>query len=205
MLLCDIGNSSYHFYNEREEYREDVESFNPLTCKERVFFINVNTKVAPILEKLDNWIDLSLHVKKENYYETMGIDRVVACEAVENSLIIDAGSAITVDIVKDGVFEGGFIMPGIKKMRETYFRLSNRLDYSFNFDIDLDKMPKNSQDAITYGFLATLKAEVNRHNMPIIITGGDAQKLHKIFPEAKIDRLLLFSGMQTIIKKGGLC
>jgi type III pantothenate kinase len=205
MLLCDIGNTSYHFYNEREDYRVNIDDFDPLTCKEDVYYINVNAKVDPLLKELKNWIDLSLHVRWQKYYDTMGIDRIMACEAVQNALIIDAGSAITVDIVKDGVHQGGFITPGVKIMRETYVKLSSRLDYSFNFDIDLDKMPKNSQDAITYGFLATLKAEVERHKMPVILTGGDAKRLHAIFPEAKIERLLLFHGMQTIIKKGGLC
>jgi type III pantothenate kinase len=205
MLLCDIGNSSYHFFNEKDDYREDVKTFNPLTCKENVYYINVNAKLTPVLEKLENWINLALHVDRKKYYDTMGIDRIVACEAVENALIIDAGSAITVDIVKDGIFQGGYITPGTKIMRETYKRVSTRLDYSFNFDIDLDKMPKNSQDAITYGFLALLRAEVIRHNMPIIITGGDSKELHKIFPEAKVDKLLLFHGMQKIIKKGKLC
>jgi len=205
MLLCDIGNTSYHFYDEKEDYRKDVESFDPLTCKERVYYINVNTTVASKIENLDNWIDLSLHVRWEKYYDTMGIDRIFACEAVENALIIDAGSAITVDIVRDGVFEGGFICVGVEAMREAFISVSSKLDYSFNFDIDLDKMPKNSQDAITYGFLAPLRAEVRRHDMPVVITGGNAKELLKIFPEARVDELLLFHGMQKIIKKGKLC
>jgi type III pantothenate kinase len=205
MLLCDIGNTSYHFYDGGNDYREDVKSFDPLTCKERVYYINVNAKLEQRLKKLENWIDLALHVRWENYYETMGIDRIIACEAIEYGLIIDAGSAITVDIVKEGMHQGGYITPGISKMGECYATLSSRLKYSFNFDLDLDKMPKNSQDAITYGFLGTLKAEVMRHKMPLILTGGDAQTLHKIFPEATLEPLLLFRGMERLIKKGGLC
>ncbi|MEA1920179.1 MAG: type III pantothenate kinase [Campylobacterota bacterium] len=205
MLLCDIGNTSYHFFDGSHDYREDVSSFDPFTCKEKVYYINVNATVDAKLKACDNWIDLALHVKWENYYETMGIDRVMACEAVSTALVIDAGSAITIDLVKERKHEGGFIYPGIIAMSECYTRLSSRLEYSFNFDLDLDKMPKNSQDAITYGFLATLKAEVIRHEMPIILTGGDAHRLLKIFPEAKIDRLLLFRGMQTLIKKGEPC
>ncbi len=205
MLLCDIGNTSYHFYDGEKDYRERVDSFNPLTCKEKVYYINVNAKLDIELRNLDNWMDLSLHVNWENYYATMGIDRIMACEAVENALIIDAGSAITVDIIKEGRHQGGFITPGVVMMNESYERLSSRLAYSFNFDLDLDKMPKNSQDAITYGFLGILKAEVMRHEMPILLTGGDAVQLQKIFPEARIDTLLLFRGMETLIKKGGLC
>jgi len=205
MLLCDIGNTSYHFYDGTKDYREDVESYDPLTCKKRVFYINVNARLQERLETLENWIDLALHVRWEKYYETMGIDRVMACEAVEDALIIDAGSAITVDIVKESRHQGGYITPGLSIMSETYARLSSRLEYSFNFDLDLDKMPKNSRDAITYGFLGTLRAEVMRHEIPIILTGGDAQKLQTIFPEARLEPLLLFRGMQRLIQKGGLC
>ncbi len=205
MLLCDIGNTSYHFYDGERDYREDVKSYNPLTCKQKVYYINVNSQLQESLKALDNWIDISLHVSWDKYYETMGIDRIMACEAVQNALIIDAGSAITVDIVKDGKHQGGFITPGASMMNKSYAKLSSKLAYSFNFDLDLDKMPKNSQDAITYGFLAPLRAEVIRHEMPIVLTGGDAEKLHTIFPEASIDKSLLFRGMQIIIKKGGLC
>jgi len=201
MLLCDIGNTSYHFYDGEKDYREGVKSFDILTCKEKVYYINVNSKLDKQLKSLDNWIDLSLHVSWEKYYKTMGIDRIMACEAVDNALIIDAGSAITIDIVKNALHQGGFITPGVSMMNNCYTKLSSRLDYSFNFDLDLDKMPKNSQDAITYGFLGTLRAEVIRHKMPIILTGGDAEKLHMIFPEASINKLLLFQGMQRIIKK----
>ncbi|MEA3522284.1 MAG: type III pantothenate kinase [Campylobacterota bacterium] len=205
MLLCDIGNTSYHFYDAASDYKEDVQDFNPLTCKEQVYYINVNATIEKQLNRLDNWIDLSLHVNWQKYYPTMGIDRIMACEAVENALIIDAGSAITVDIVKDTLHQGGFITPGVEMMGKSYKRLSSRLDYSFNFDLDLDKMPKNSQDAISYGFLGILRAEVMRHEMPIILTGGDARRLQKIFPEASIDTLLLFRGMKRLIKKGRLC
>ncbi len=205
MFLCDIGNTSYHFLNDKMDYKEQTKSFNPRTIKEKIFYICVNPQVKVVLEQLENWIDLAPFIDMKNYYETMGIDRIVACEAVKEGVIVDAGSAITVDVVNDGVFDGGFIYAGINAMGQTYKNISSALDYSFNFELDLGKMPKNSRDAISYGYLKTLYSEVISYEKDIFLTGGDAEKFSKIFPQAKIENLLIFDGMKKIIKKADLC
>ena len=205
MLLCDIGNTSYHFLDEENDFKEDVLTFNPQTIKEKVYYISVNKNLENILQSLENWIDLADFIDKEKYYNTMGIDRIMAVEAVENGIIIDAGSAVTVDIVKEGRFEGGFIYPGMAAMQKTYKDISLVLDYSFNFELNLDKMPKNSQDAISYGYLKTLYCEVMSHKMPVILTGGDAAVFAKIFKEATVDERLIFTGMKKILQKAEIC
>lgn len=205
MLLCDIGNTSCHFLDGENDYKEDVKSFDTKSIHENVYYISVNSEVNAGLQALKNWTNLSAYIDKSKYYETMGIDRIVAVEAHSNAVIVDAGSAITVDVVKNGFFEGGFIYPGVDAMRETYKNISPALNYSFNFDIDLDIMPKNSQDAISYGFLKTLYSEVMRHKLPVILTGGNAKELQKIFKNATIDEALIFDGMKQIIKKAKLC
>ena len=199
MLLCDIGNTSYHFLSEYDDFKKDVKSFYVSEIKHNVYYISVNKKVDINLNKLPNWIDISIHLDKTKYYKTMGVDRMMALEAIEDGIIIDAGSAITVDVKKDGIFQGGFIYPGVKAMNETYKNISSALDYEFNFDIDLENLPKSSQNAITYGYLKTLHCEVMSYNMDIILTGGDAKKFSKIFEEATIDEYLVFKGMKKII------
>jgi len=205
MLLCDIGNTSYDFLDGDKNYKESVKTFDPKRVKQKVFYICVNSKLKEILKDLPNWVDISVHVDMKNYYETMGVDRVFACEAVSEGVIVDAGSAVTVDVVKSSTFEGGFIYPGIKMMEQTYKNISPVLDYSFNFELNLDIMPKNSQDAISYGYLKTLYLEVISHGMKIFLTGGDAKKFAQIFPHAKVDEGLIFKGMKKIIKKADLC
>lgn len=205
MILCDIGNTSYHFLQNQNSYREDAKSFNPEEVKEKVYFICVNAEIKKRLLLLENWIDLAPFIDMNSYYATMGIDRIFAVEAIENGIIIDAGSAITVDLVKDSAFMGGFIYPGIKAMQNAYTNISPALAYSFNFDVELDIMPKNSQDAISYGFVKTLYAEVISYNMPIFLTGGDALAFKKVFKDAKVDEELIFGAMKKIIKKAKLC
>jgi len=205
MLLCDIGNTTYHFFDGDRDYRRDAKLFDPSSVRDEVFYICVNPQLKEILKSLKNWVDLSAYVDISNYYKTMGIDRIAACEAIESGVIVDAGSAITVDIVKKGKFEGGFIYPGIKAMGECYKNISTALDYSFNFEVDLDKMPKNSCDAISYGYLKLLYSEVKSYDMDIYLTGGDTMKFAKIFPAAYMDEMLIFKGMKNIMKKVGIC
>ena len=199
MLLCDVGNTSFHFYDNGKIYTHSAETFDPSKISEEVSFICVNPHIIRLLNGLENWTNLADSVDISKYYETMGIDRIMACEAIESGVVVDAGSAITIDVVRDGVFEGGFIYPGVKAMSETYSKISSRLDYNFNFDIDFKKLPKNSQDSITYGYLKPFYSEVTSYSMDIYLTGGDAEKLNQIFPSAKLDHALIFKGMKKVI------
>ena len=205
MRLCDIGNTSYTFLDERGVYKRRVGEFDPASYDEKIYYICVNNSQKQLLASQNNWIDLEPFVDKTSYYETMGIDRIMAVEAVGNAVVIDAGSAVTVDVVKEGVFQGGYILPGVQAMRQCYAKISEALDYSFNFELNLDKMAKNSQDAISYGYLKLLYDEVHSHNLPIILTGGDAKEFQKLFSEAELRENLVFEGMKKIIQKGNLC
>ena len=201
MLLCDIGNTSYHFLTEKNDYKQSVTTFKPQTIQERIYYICVNPEVKKVVSELENWIDVAQYIDMNNYYETMGIDRIVACEAICDGVILDAGSAITVDVVKSGRFEGGFIYPGVQAMSKTYKDISSALDYKFNFALDLDTLPKNSQDAISYGYLKTLYGEVISQEKDIYLTGGDAKMFVDIFPRAKIYSHLIFDGMKKILSE----
>ncbi|MDF1874724.1 type III pantothenate kinase [Sulfurimonas sp. SAG-AH-194-I05] len=201
MLLCDVGNTSYHFLDEEGDYKQSVKTFDPKTITQKVYYICVHSHINLELKKLENWINIATFVNMQHYYKTMGIDRIFACEAITHGVIIDAGSAITVDVVTNNIFEGGFIYPGVHAMQNTYENISSALKYPFNYDIDLTVLPKNSQDAISYGFFKTLYSEVIAHQKDIYLTGGDAQKLLKIFPHAKLVESLIFDGMKKVLKE----
>jgi len=200
MILCDIGNTSYHFLDSDKSFKKSVKDFDPSDIKDIVYYICVEPTLKIKLQKLDNWIDLSKNIDMKKYYSTMGIDRIVACESIIDGVIVDAGSAITVDVVKDGAFQGGFIYPGTKAMQNTYKGISSVLDYEFNFKIDNSKLPKNSQDAVSYGYLKLLYSEVKSYDMPVILTGGDAKVLKSIFKNAIVNETLIFDGMKKLIE-----
>lgn len=200
MILCDIGNTNFSFDNGE---KISVDSFDISSIDEKVYYISVNHYWEKRLEHEDNWINLRQNVNFEKYYKSMGIDRIMCCEAEENALIIDLGSAITVDVVRGGVHQGGYIYPGFSAMEKTYKNISPRLDVSLNFDLDLATMPKNTEDAISYGVIAPLVSNIRvlSDGLPVIITGGDADKLYSFIPHAKTDNELVFKGMKKIIKE----
>lgn len=205
MILCDIGNTTFDFYRNGVKEKIFIDAYEIEKSDEKIFYICVNEKVSQRLKEFPNWVDLKSFVEMKNYYDTMGIDRIAGCEAVRSGVIIDAGSAITVDVVKNGVFQGGYICLGLHVSHKAYTEISPRLDYSYNFEIDLDKIPKNSGDALTYGQLGLLYRDVMSHGLPVYLTGGDAVKLKKLFKNAILDDELLFKGMKKIMKKANLC
>jgi type III pantothenate kinase len=200
LKLCDIGNTNFSFDDGKIFSVDQFDISSILFGK--VYYISVNHYWEKRLEHEEKWINLRQYVNFDHYYESMGIDRIMCCEAVENALIIDAGSAITIDIVRNGRHQGGCIYPGFSAMEKAYKNISPRLDVSLNFDIDLATMPKNTEDAISFGVIAPLVSYIRSlaDKLPIIITGGDAEKLHTFLPCASVDNELVFKGMRKIIK-----
>ena len=123
----------------------------------------------------------------------VGIDRLLAALAATKHygdlpmLIVDAGTAITVDVVQNQTFCGGAILPGLTVQAESYPRISNRLPFipaPLAFAETESVYPgKNTEDAIlagiywgTVGAIRQLyeKAFSRRKNTRLILTGGDA-------------------------------
>lgn len=142
--------------------------------------------------------------------ETLGKDRLAAvCGASElfpnkNSLIIDAGTAITYDILKDGkIYEGGNISPGIKIRFKALNTFTKKLPL---IDIDAEDnnlFGQNTEQAIRYGVQNGILHEVKGviedfklkySDLNIIFTGGDSfffEKLlnFRIFAEPNLTTL----------------
>lgn len=203
MLLCDIGNSFAHFYDGKRVWREDLDIFIEKYYDENLFFINVNERLKEPLKKANRWVDLEKFIDFDTKYKGLGIDRKVACIAIEDGVVVDAGSAITVDFMKNGSYVGGFIMPGFKKIEESFGLISKRLDFKIDFTIDLEKIPKDSRSAISYGAIKPIVLAIKdfAKNSKIYLTGGDGKKLFFFLKDAIFDEILIFKGMQKIIKE----
>jgi len=198
-LLCDIGNTNFSFSTGR---KVSVDNFDIASLDEKVYFISVNHYWEERLASEKNWVNLRTLIDFKKYYESMGIDRVMCCEAVDNAIVVDAGSAITVDLIEEGQHRGGYIYPGFKAMAKCYKDISPRLEVSFNFDLDLATMPRNTEDALSFGAIAPLVSHISSisKTLPVILTGGDAQKLLPRIPHAVIEQDLVFKGMKKIIQ-----
>jgi len=205
MILCDIGNTSVDLFIDGNRTKLSVENFDPVTLQDDVYYVSVNTSLNEHLREHTNWHDLRELIDWDKYYPTMGIDRIMVCEAVEDGVIVDAGSAITVDVMSDGLYQGGFISLGLRSAQEAYARLSPALEMSFNFEVDLTIMAKNTPDALTVGFLGPLIEKIGKIRKPLYLTGGDALVLSPFFYGSTVDEDLIFKGMKKLIEKGVKC
>ncbi|MDD2829086.1 MAG: type III pantothenate kinase [Sulfuricurvum sp.] len=205
MICCDIGNTTADIYEKDVCRKVLLSEFKPEVFIGEVWYVNVNQSIQDQLETLPNWYNIELLVEREKYYSTMGLDRIMVCEAIDDGVIVDAGSAITVDVMQGGVYQGGFIALGLRAAQEAYAKLSPALDMSFNFEVDLAKMAKNTPDALSIGFLAPLIEKIEGLGKPIYVSGGDARLLSRFFREAKVDENLIFTGMKKLIDKGAKC
>jgi type III pantothenate kinase len=201
MILCDIGNTTLDWYVNGISSKQSVDDFDPKERTEQIYYISVNIKLSSLLKSFDNWCDIAQFVDLKKYYATMGIDRIMACEAINSGVIVDAGSAITVDVMHDRQYNGGFIALGLRSAQEAYAKLSPALAKSFNFEVDLTIMAKNTPDAITVGFLAPLIDKIKSLGKPIYVTGGDSKVLAPLLGDVIVDDLLIFKGMIKLIEK----
>lgn len=201
MLLLDIGNTNVKIYDGAEVRRAGVGGFGfPDTP---FYYINVNPSVQEVLDRLPQATDLRGWFDFKTAYSGLGVDRIAACYSVQNGIVVDAGSAITVDRMRGGVHEGGFIMPGLSSAKDSFAKISSKLVYDPENVVDLKHLPQNTADALTYATIKpiVLMIEEIARDLPLILTGGDAGVLMHYFANAEHREDLVFEGMQKVIEE----
>jgi len=147
--------------------------------------------------------------------ERLGVDRWLALIAAahicnRNCIVIDAGSAITLDLLRsDGQHLGGAILPGLNTSLDDFKRIFRHIDFS-DEAISQCEHPGCSTEAaiqIDYGqnSITLLPRLVNRwskifdQEAEIILAGGDASGVQKIIDQpGRIVPDLVFQGMKLI-------
>jgi len=207
LLLADIGNTHFHICNaetiEHLSYEEAVSKYS----KEKLSYICVNQALENVIAKITSWKNISEQVQLEGAYETMGVDRRALCLSHEEGVFVDAGSAITVDIMEDGRYTGGFILPGFKAMLQAYRAISPILETQLDETVSLERLPVTTKDGISYGIIASIKSLIDKHSdgKKLYFTGGDGKFLSGFFAEAIYDEMLIFDGMRKVIKESERC
>lgn len=202
MVLADIGNTYFHIYDgqhiEHLLYDEAIEKYQ----NSEVMYISVKHQLSDTIATIEKWTNISSFMKIEGEYETMGIDRKALCLSHKAGIFVDAGSAITVDVVEDGKYMGGFILPGLQAYLESYRRISPALDTALIKGLSLERLPTTTKEQISYGIIASIKALIDKqgHTGELYFTGGDGQVLSGFFDTAIYDEMLVFKGMQNALK-----
>ena len=154
---------------------------------------------------------IKLNVKNKNQ---LGSDRIVNSiegKKFKDCLIIDFGTATTFDIVKNGIYEGGVIAPGIKSSIKNLSQ-STALLPVFNLKNKQKSYGKNTKDALNAGFIWGYDGLINniiskitrnwKMNYKIILTGGYANLFKKIIKRKTIvDQNITIKGVSKVYRE----
>ena len=201
MILCDIGNTTFDFLIKGKHKKYNIDDKIP-SFKKDIYFVSVNKKATKkLLEKNPHAKNIEEILEFKTKYVGLGIDRALACVFFKDAVIVDAGSAITVDIMKKGVHKGGFILPGFRAFIKTYPKISKKLKFDFEKEINLDKIPLRTIDAIQYAMMKSIILPIKdlAKNKNIIFTGGDGELLSTYFENSVYKKDLIFENMKRII------
>ena len=143
----------------------------------------------------------------------IGADRIANSIAIiknniSNSIVIDFGTATTFEVIKESIFSGGLIFPGINLSKNA---LINKTSLLRNTDVVKTKniVAKNTKDAIRSGFYWGYVFAINgiikkitnekKFKPKIILTGGLANIFkNDIRPKPIIKPNLTLEGLQII-------
>ena len=137
--------------------------------------------------------------------EKMGVDRWMAMVATRSfcsqpAVVIDAGSAITIDIIAEsGLHEGGYILPGVAMMERSLLRDTQRVRFDARAPASVFPGTKTS-DCVAAGIWAAafgaVKLVLARHAQHrVVVTGGDGQSLLDLGIDGKWRPNLVLEGI----------
>ena len=150
---------------------------------------------------------------------TLGSDRVAAAVGAwseapgRNMLVIDAGTAITIDFVgKDGKYNGGNIAPGIKMRLRALHEYTSRLPM-VDKEGDTPTIGYDTETAIRSGVINGICHEIEGYidefkqkycDVLVFLTGGDEKPLkNRIKNCIFADKYLVAKGLNRILTDYG--
>ncbi len=163
------------------------------------------------IKSLDLKKIIKINVRK---YNQLGSDRIanaVGALRFKNCLIVDFGTATTFDIVKNGVYQGGVIAPGVKLSMMNLSKSTSLLPL-FNLKHSQKRYGKNTIEALNAGFIWGYEGLINniiskitskwKMNYTVILTGGYASFFKKIIKRKTIvDQNITIRGISKIYMK----
>jgi type III pantothenate kinase len=228
-LLIDIGNTRIKWQQRDvknilltdsilvEEFM-DID-FSSIKSVDKIIVSNVNhsivlDKLKEILSKfkcpiIETSTDSNEYLINDYDDSTLlGVDRWIAALGAwklyqKRLLIINAGTAITVDLIdldenNKAHFKGGMILPGIAISLAVLNNSTNLIDT----EIGKSQYPSlNTKDAVTTGIMMSIQGAVNLvcrklpSSLPILLTGGDANLIYEQSEEDWKSRIKLEDGL----------
>jgi len=148
--------------------------------------------------------------------QTLGTDRIAAAVGAnylypnQNTLIIDIGTAITIDFLNaDGVFQGGIISPGPEMRAKALNHFTGKLPL-VSITETANLQGKNTIEALQFGIINGINFEILGYikkyheivnNLNVIVTGGASHLFNTEEFNAKLEPDLVLLGMNYLLEK----
>jgi type III pantothenate kinase len=177
-----------------------VASVQPQRCQKLVEWLRQGGQRVYVLDDA-NHLPLRVLVERPDY---VGVDRLLDAVAVNSrrsagvpAVVIDAGTAVTVDLVDgSGAFVGGAILPGMRLMAKALHDYTALLTLipppGKRPSVPGTATPSAMEAGIFYAVAGGIEALVRQYNLhcgsttEVFLTGGDAPLLHAVLPEARL-------------------
>ena len=193
-LFIDVGNTAVKWLFDGDYQSVSASKFNLALLPEskQIFVSCVGDK--SLLNGIKNVTfvesQATFNIFKSAYKnaDELGVDRFLAMIATINQypdqtrLIVDAGSALTFDLVlADGTHQGGLIMPGLGKLRRSFDQFCTESQQLHNH-----KLADNTSDAWACGtgqmFTSVINAQIEHYldefgDLVVVLSGGDSKLL----------------------------
>jgi len=194
-IYLDIGNSNTKWKFQGKYFEIPTNEFNldKLPKSRRIWVSNVSSNFV-----LENRSDVLLVESQKSYKSLMnsyeepnmlGSDRWLAMIASyemnsgEGFIVLDIGTAVTIDLVDDtGLYIGGVIFPGLKKIRNTfdYFPVAK--------EVNTNEIYPSTARGWSNGTLGLLVSGINQRihdikvsvpGLRVYLTGGGFEEVEK--------------------------
>ncbi len=231
MIVADIGNTNIQFAFvkcakitkiSKAPIKEITESFirkKILTNKkQKIIICSVVPQITRLFSKtIKNLFivgkNIKIPIKSLYQKKDIGNDRLLAAYAAntffpQTRIILDFGTAITLDFIsKNGIYQGGIILPGVGSTIETFSRCA-LLPKKITLVRSTKKIPQNTAASISKGLQEGFSMMINSlvekyckdlkisNNKKILITGGGISPIiNKLSFSYQYEPLLILKGL----------
>ena len=225
-LYVDIGHSAVKWRtHDSEVFSKSIDNFSEKSLPNNqsiwlsavahpqiVEAINMNFSDVEVVKTLSHFDSLTIAYKEPL---DLGSDRFLAMLGAlrhfpdRNLLIIDVGSALTIDVVNDsGEHQGGLIMPGLEAIRGSFAKFATK-----NQNLNSSSLQVSTEEAWLSGtqkmLISSIKEQITgfESEQPdgiVALTGGSVRSLISELPETVnyFDNLVL-DGLESYSKSMG--
>lgn len=191
VITVDNGNTNPHVGIFQNDILEKIIPLKDYSALPDDFIIisdvGAPTNLKASFDLKSRWAKNKFFDMPVHYTETLGDDRLIVAYGIymqkkskEKILVIDAGTFMTMDLIDDTGFVGGYIFPGINIFLASYRRGAHLPTLTMKENIELKDFPHTTEEAIFSAaeiYLNSVLETVIKKTSPdkIVITGGSSE------------------------------